>query len=282
MKLSGIIYLMMLMALFSCGAGASGQSAEAAGSPEAEIMRYVSAIDYGATDSLQDEAVMTERMVQIVKLMQVSDSASIRKGLGIFLNGIKHDDMALSMVDRLAELYLYNPASPVRDEKQYIAYLESLLAVDSLPELMRETGEEYLRLALLNRQGSVANDFRYIDRNGKQQSLHGTEAEKLLLVFYDPECTHCNDILDMLANDERINGAVEAGGLKVLAIYAEGKRDVWEKDKDSMPANWQVGYDLTGILDSELYDLPAMPTLYLLDSDKRVILKDPVIKINDQ
>lgn len=273
---------MMLMALFSCGAGASGQSAEAAGSPEAEIMRYVSAIDYGATDSLQDEAVMTERMVQIVKLMQVSDSASIRKGLGIFLNGIKHDDMALSMVDRLAELYLYNPASPVRDEKQYIAYLESLLAVDSLPELMRETGEEYLRLALLNRQGSVANDFRYIDRNGKQQSLHGTEAEKLLLVFYDPECTHCNDILDMLANDERINGAVEAGGLKVLAIYAEGKRDVWEKDKDSMPANWQVGYDLTGILDSELYDLPAMPTLYLLDSDKRVILKDPVIKINDQ
>lgn len=42
-----------------------------------------------------------------------------------------------------------------------------------------------------------------------------------------------------------------------------------------MPANWLVGYDLTGILDAETYDLPAMPTPYLLDGDKRVILKDP-------
>lgn len=282
MKLRKITYLLMLVALCSCGARASEQSADAAGSLEAEIVRFVSAIDYGATDSLQDEAVMTKRMVQLVKLMQVSDSASIRKGLSIFLDGIRHDYVALSMVDRLAELYLYNPASPVRDETRYIVYLESLLAVDPLPESLRETGEEYLRLALLNRQGSIANDFRYIDRDGRQQSLHGTETEKLLLVFYDPECTHCKDILDMLANDERINIAVATGRLKVLAIYAEGKRDVWEKDKDSMPANWQVGYDLTGILDSELYDLPAMPTLYLLDSDKRVILKDPVIKINDQ
>ncbi len=38
---------------------------------------------------------------------------------------------------------------------------------------------------------------------------------------------------------------------------------------------WINGYDkeLT-VLERELYDLKAMPTLYLLDKDKKVLLKD--------
>ncbi len=132
---------------------------------------------------LRNDKVMTERRVGLVKLMQVSDSASVRDGLDIFLNGVKRDARALSMADSLANLYLNNPASPVRDENAYIAYLESLLSLDSIPENIREIGEESLRIAKLNRPGSLANDFSYLDRNGTKYSLHETIAEELLLMF---------------------------------------------------------------------------------------------------
>ncbi len=61
----------------------------------------------------------------------------------------------------------------------------------------------------------------------------------------------------------------------MLAIYVEGQRDIWERTKRDLPANWIVGYDLTGILEAELYDLTAMPIPYLLDSTLCVLLKDP-------
>ncbi len=96
------------------------------------------------------------------------------------------------------------------------------------------------------------------------------------MIFYDPECPHCQPVIYLLADDKGINEAIESGRLCVVAIYAEGKRDIWDSTKSSMPTNWIVGYDLTGILDRELYNIPAMPTPYLLDSTYRVLLKDPI------
>ena len=53
----------------------------------------------------------------------------------------------------------------------------------------------------------------------------------------------------------------------------EGKTAAWERAV--FPARWIDGYDAGQRLTREqVYDLKAMPTLYLLDVDKRVILKD--------
>lgn len=273
------IYYLGLLTLASCIRTSTIQTKDPVNSSDHKIVQYVNSIDYDDVQSLHGAGAMTERMVELVKLMQVSDSASVRDGLDIFLNGMKRDARALSMVDSLANLYLNNPASPVRDENGYIAYLESLLSLDSIPENIREIGEESLRIAMLNRPGTLATDFRYLDRNGTKHSLHETIAEELLLVFYDPECTHCSEILESIAQDSNISESIATGKMKVLAIYAEGKRDVWEKTKMEMPLQWIVGYDLSDILDNDLYDLPAMPTIYLLDKNKKVKIKDAMITL---
>ena len=232
-------------------------------------------IDYSDTATLHSEAFMKQTMTDIVKMMSAADSASTSRGLRIFFSGLEGDSIAISEASRLAQLYLGNPASPVRNDDLYIRFLKSLLSAEGIPESIRIRNEECMRKASLNRQGTIATDFSYIDRNGTRGTLHRFEAPQTLLIFYDPECTHCSDILSELAEDPGINGAIAQGQLEVLAIYAEGKRDVWEKTKAGMPADWNVGYDLTGILDHDLYDLPAMPTLYLLDETRRVLLKDP-------
>lgn len=179
--------------------------------------------------------------------------------------------------DSLAYIYWGSPASPHRDEERYLRFLDALLASDSLPDALRERAEGRRRMAMLNRPGSIAADFRFLERHGGESSLHDLKSPLTLLVFYDPECPHCGDILSGLASSRAINAAVAEKRLTVIAVYAEGKRDVWDRTRSSMPANWLVGYDLTGVLDEELYDLPAMPTPYLLDGDKRVLLKDPPV-----
>lgn len=195
-------------------------------------------------------------------------------------NKAEHTTTAIDpwIADSIAYLYWGSPASPYRDEGRYIEFLDSLIATDSVPEALRQRAFHRRHVAMLNRPGSIAADFSYLERSGRKSRLHDLQSPLILLLFYDPECPHCGDILRALANSKTINRAITENQLSVIAIYAEGKRDVWNKTRNDLPDNWLTGYDLTGVLDKELYDLPAMPTPYLLDSDKRVILKDPEIK----
>ena len=49
----------------------------------------------------------------------------------------------------------------------------------------------------------------------------------------------------------------------------------WRAYRDRIPARWINAYDATQQLrEKELYDLKAIPALYLLDCDKRVLVKD--------
>lgn len=233
------------------------------------------AVDYADTAALHDRKTMERVMRGIVKLLPATDSLSAHEALFLFFSGIGNDEKAMGTAAELAELYLNNPASPVRNETLYIRLLRAMLSVRELPFAVRTRAEDRLKTACLNRPGSVATDFRFIDREGNRLSLHLLQGAEYLLLFYDPECSHCQDILNRIAEDPRIRRAVAEKALTVLAIYAEGKRDVWERTKHDLPDSWLVGYDLSGILDNGLYALPAMPVIYLLDADKRVVLKDP-------
>lgn len=267
--------ILAALSLVACK-GSPNKAAEVANSNmTAPIVSYVSSIDYSDTIALHDENIMQKRMANLTKLILKSDSLSLQTGLSLFFNNIKHDDKALNSVTSLADSYLNSPASPVRDTSRYIDFLNTLLSVDSIPFSIREIEEERLRIASLNRPGIIATDFNFKDRVGKHSSLHQIDGYNTLLIFFDPECSHCSAILNYIAKNPRINSAINDGRLTVVAIYAEGKKDVWDNAKESMPPAWIIGYDTSDILDNELYDLPAMPTLYLLDSDKRVLLKDP-------
>lgn len=239
-----------------------------------KIVTFCQSIDYTDTVSLHNDKAMATIMRDFVIHMKGAHPEAIDEALDIFLRNIKDDDQALRSATRCAYIYLGNPNSSLRDEGIYIQYLEALLKTPGVPEYLIESSEERLRRARLNREGTIANDFHYIDRNGKEGTLHQLKANRTMLIFYDPECPHCKPILKKIETDRQVNAAVAEGDLNVLAVYTEGNREIWEETKEELPKHWSVAYDLTGILDADLYDIPAMPTVYLLNSDKRVLIKD--------
>ena len=89
-----------------------------------------------------------------------------------------------------------------------------------------------------------------------------------------PECPSCHDVMMEMLHDKLLQQEVDAGNLTVLAIYTEGNLDVWKTTISELPKEWIVGTDREEIKQRCLYDLKAMPSLYLLDGDKKVILKD--------
>jgi hypothetical protein len=63
--------------------------------------------------------------------------------------------------------------------------------------------------------------------------------------------------------------------LTILTVYPDEDLDEWLAHLPKMPANWVHGYDKGMKISREkLYDIRAIPTIFLLDKDKKVILKD--------
>lgn len=234
-----------------------------------------------STDVNMDEETLIAEIGVLIRNSVAADSMDVNKNIIHFIDRIRDNAAMLAVADSLVDQVLYNPMSPMRNEEMYIMFLREFLRCDSFPDYLRWREVENLRLVSQNRPGMIANDFRFIDRDGVTATLHSLftpeERSKLLLVFYDPDCSNCHKIISSLAIDSKINSDIDNGTLRVLAVYTEGNRDIWERTKDDMPMNWRVVYDLSGIVENDLYDLPSMPSLYRLSSTGRVELKDSSI-----
>lgn len=205
----------------------------------------------------------------------VSDDLA-KESVGNFCTRMETDAHACSVLMQLVDDYLYNPNSPYYNEALYALYLRRMTDSPMLDEARKSTFRFKLKLIDRNRPGTRATSFAYRLADGTRRTLHETpvKGNRLLLVFYDPECPSCHEILSEMINDRDLAEAVAAGSVTVLAVYTEGNEEAWRKALPDMPQGWMVATDHQAVKDGALYDLKAMPSLYLLDADKKVILKD--------
>ena len=62
---------------------------------------------------------------------------------------------------------------------------------------------------------------------------------------------------------------------QVLALFPDEDLTEWQEYRPQIPARWINAYDKGCVVrEKSLYDLHAIPALYLLDSRKRVLVKD--------
>ena len=177
-----------------------------------------------------------------------------------------------------SEHYLWDPNSPYRNEGLFIPVLENMLASDKIDQATRIRSEYRLELARKNRPGMVANDFTYTLESGRTGKMSQLKAEYLLLFFNNPGCTACAEIIEHIRNSPIMNKLEAEERLTVLAVYPDEDLAEWRNYLSKMPREWINGYDPGTVIKGEnLYDLKAIPTLYLLDKDKKVLLKDPTI-----
>lgn len=174
----------------------------------------------------------------------------------------------------LLRKYLVNYDSPLRNHELYICAAE-YLKENALDEITRYNAMQDAHLLSLNPQGSVAADFTYFLPDSTVARMHGVESPYTLLFFYNPNCRSCQGIIEALKTSTAINRALETGALTLLAIYTQDDSPVWREFIKEIPQGWTNGCDNGMKLISEsIYDLRNLPVFYLLDSKKRILLKD--------
>ena len=96
-----------------------------------------------------------------------------------------------------------------------------------------------------------------------------------LLFFSNPGCEACMNIINVLKEEPKISQMISGGQLAVVNIYIDEDISEWRSYMPVYPDEWYNGFDPDlAIRTEKLYDVRAIPSLYLLDAEKRVIMKD--------
>jgi peroxiredoxin len=179
---------------------------------------------------------------------------------------------------RLADKYLYHPNSPLRNEDCYLYFIESIISFAKLPFADSVMYCNRLNLLKKNRVGYIACNFAFSLESSKTVSLYEVSSPFVLLLFYDPDCETCRATIKSLSHNEMIDKLQKNSMLKVLSICPDGYSQQWFSFRTNIPPSWINGYDKdVSIRKWQMYDLKAMPTLYLLNGRKEVVVKDGTV-----
>ena len=239
------------------------------------LSHYWDQFDFSDTLLVDNRNVTEQGFVDFIALLgdKTTSELLVRESLQHWCSRLVTFTYARQVLSKIADSYLYNSTSPYYNEKLYACYLVAMLR--SVPEndVHRATYQFKLQLLGRNNVGAKASDFCYYLPDGEKCTLSETSAvnNRLVVVFYDPECESCHEVLRQMAMDSKLEEAVRAERVTVLAVYTEGDEETWRKSLPDMPSGWIVATDRGIVKEQALYDLKAMPSLYLLDGQKRVV-----------
>lgn len=171
--------------------------------------------------------------------------------------------------------YLHDPNSPFANEEYYIPVTQYIIADRVSDEATKSRARFDLKLMGKNRKGTPATDFSYLTIDHKKGTLYKLKKDYTLLYFNNPDCQACRETTAYLDQSPLIRHLLKKGMLDILALYPDEDTALWQARRDEIPLLWINARDGgQRIKDKLIYDLKAIPCLYLLDRDKKVLLKD--------
>lgn len=240
------------------------------------LLHFWDKLDSKDTLKSHDRQLLEQTFVNFLSVMPYVTSDSTRKeGFVNMLKQIEPDVYLFRVMKDTADDYLFDPNSPMFSEEIYLLFLEALMHSPLTSHTDQIRLADLIEMIGKNMRGSQATDFSFIKKDGTQSTLlQSLGANETLLIFFDPDCEHCDEILNMISSDAALSRDVKLGKKTILAIYSGDNLTSWKRKVSQMPPEWTIGINENEIEDNDLYFLPSMPTIYLLDNKGIVLEKD--------
>lgn len=166
-----------------------------------------------------------------------------QKGIACFTRKAFSNAAAKERFENLIEHYFEDQLSPVRNDRVYLIFLEEMKNSPCFDETEKKRIAFKIKTTNKNLPGDIAINFKFKDESGKEHQLSDYKDQKIILYFYDPDCENCHKVSAWLKQQ------TIPADIKVLKMIADN----------------HISY---------IYSLKNMPTIFLLDKENKVILKD--------
>jgi len=221
-------------------------------------------------------------IARYLQLIQFADLPTIQRSLAETLRKADTNERMYRQFVESFDFFLHDPISRLRNEQWIEAIWHQMLESRWATFTDSSRISFLLRQAEQNRVGSIATDLEFVTIDGERGRLLDIEAELLLVYFYIPGCPQCRMTMEWIQGDSAFQELKQAGILQAFAFYPEHNLHLFRSYAPNIPSAWINARDPDGmsqLMEDGLYQMRGAPTMYLLDRDKRIILKDARIDL---
>lgn len=239
------------------------------------VEHYWDHFDFRDTAYIHLPDITEQAAVDFMDLLQRVPQNEALSALATLAGKAAVEPRMMSHIWEILYRYWHDPNSPMKNEDMFILLCRGVEQTPEVAGYLRDRAAYLRNLAEKNRPGMVAADFVYTLESGKQGRLHQVKAEYTLVFFYNPDCEACAEIKGMMRQSQLLKELGANGRMKVLTLYPDEDVALWKEHLPEMADAWINGYDKGQVLTLEQrYDLSSIPSFYLLDKNKKVVLKD--------
>ena len=251
----------------------TGQQAQA----EFLVTHFWDNFDFTDTTWIGSAEGMTEQaLVEYISVMRYASYDVICKSMQSLLDKADNNQAMYAFFYSKMEYFFTDPNSTLRNEECYIPLLEHMIASNSLDEYRKQRPNAILPLLNKNRPGTQATNIHFTRVSGAKDELTNVKSNLILVVFYDFDCEDCNVLKKRIEESAIVKEMQRQRQLAILGIYPGANMEGWKRSSPQIPASWINGYDHNEEIGGEgTYIIRSIPTLYLLNNEHMVIMKEP-------
>lgn len=201
--------------------------------------------------------------------MRFADAEKVNTSVTKLLEVIAKNPTLSLQFAKAAEESLYGPRAYVWNDPIFLRFVDNVLSNKNIKK-ERKLRYQHLRNIVGNTlKGTTPPEFDYVTPEGKKSHYH-PNGVITVIEFGDPDCLDCRLSKLKMDTDVKFSTLVDRGKINVLFINPEPE-DGWQQKLSGYPSKWYVGASEEV---SDLYDLRETPSIYVIDREGKVAVKN--------
>lgn len=231
-------------------------------------------------DSVSAARLLEENFATYATLFPIVDQEEADAAASTLLTKVQASAGIYNETLATAEKYLAEPLSPVYNPEAFMAFLSSATAQRFTDDARLQRYDALLSTLSANRPGTQCADFTISLKGKSDTTLHGIiKGIPTLLLFHDPECEDCSALIADMSTLTQLSQAIGNGNLQIVAVDLSGDEERWAADNSHIPSGWIDAFSPDAeVLNDEIYYIPRFPSLYLINADGTIMLRDTTVE----
>ena len=185
------------------------------------------------------------------------------------IQSISKNPVLLLQFTKAAEENIYGPRAEVWVDEVYLKFLNALIKNKKVSAQRKKKYEEQLKVLSNTTIGSRAPEFSFENVNGDKANYFPM-ATNTIIIFGNPKDTDWRITRLRMESNAALTEAISKGKVNILFIVPN-KMDGWKSEVVDYSSKWTVG---CGENLNKIYDLRAMPSVYVIGHDGKILLKN--------
>lgn len=218
-----------------------------------------------------------ERVVTYLSVLSGKPEDEANVIINEFLDRCESNPRMFRLATEAMDKLFGDKSQPVKQHFIYVNALERIVASDCYTDLEKEPYRYKLKMARNHLPGTPVASMDLVLPDGRRYDPTVHPKKWQVYFFYNPGCGNCSEAVRLMNTSDCVRSYEDDGELQIYAIYIGKSRDEWLRiiSQPEYGGKWINLWDDKGVLEKEeIYDLGAIPMIYLIDRNKKVSVKD--------